>query len=222
MNKDLKIVQERTKTMIGIVAQIPTRMTMGDGGWSPTEVAHRLRGICDEVIAALDNIEEAQANRKVLTDDKIQQMSEQAHFERLHTGDESDDPAIEYGEGYRQGLKDARDNGYLAPAPVSAELVDSGDKMKAVWRKMVDNTWQYLAPGYAVYGTVAPKGDKWEWSARVMLNCRSSFSSGPTTGIATSLEGAKRITELVLYETGTITENNTTPADWIVRYITTA
>ena len=63
-----------------------------------------------KAIAALDRIEAAQSVRKVLTDEEI---------ERIRITREREDGRMattKYGYGFRDGLRYARDNGYLAPS----------------------------------------------------------------------------------------------------------
>lgn len=74
----------------------------------------------------------------------------------------------------------------------------------AEWRMLKEGYWQYWSPGYAVYGTVAPMdgGERWIWDARVMFECERPDMQR-TKGVAKSLEGAKRIVEVVCSETGT-------------------
>lgn len=78
------------------------------------------------------------------------------------------------------------------------------ENLPAEWREMADGYWQYLAPGYAVYATIALLEDnlRWAWDARVMFNCERK-DNHRTAGIATSKEGAMRIVEAVCSETGT-------------------
>lgn len=75
--------------------------------------------------------------------------------------------------------------------------------LPAKWREMPDGHWQYHAPGYAVYGTIVPMDDgKWQWDARVMCDCDRPDKQR-TRGVALSMDGAKRIVEIICTETGT-------------------
>ena len=83
--------------------------------------------------------------------------------------------------------------------------------MKAEWREIVGETgrrrWQLWMPGYAILGTVAEAEDgKFIWCARVMANCRlPDVAAAAPAGKALTLEGSKRIVEVLIEETGTVT-----------------
>ena len=73
---------------------------------------------------------------------------------------------------------------------------------------MKDESWQYITP-LAVVGTIEESGvrrGKWFWSARVMADCRKEAAGGPIVGYALTLDGAKRIVEVLCEETGTTDE----------------
>ena len=75
----------------------------------------------------------------------------------------------------------------------------------AVWREINNDHWQYHAPGYAVYATIVPvknKKGRWLWDVRVMFSCERPDRQR-TKGVATTLEGAMRIVEIICSETGT-------------------
>ena len=80
----------------------------------------------------------------------------------------------------------------------------------AEWRKIsrdgAKDGWQFWMPGYAVLGTVFEAEDgKFVWSARVMANCRLPNLAGDApSGKVLTLEGAKRVVELLVAETGTV------------------
>ena len=83
------------------------------------------------------------------------------------------------------------------------------------WRSIEKDgivSWQYRGQS-GVYGTVEKANDieneMWIWSARVMLKCRlPRVSSPPPTGKALSLEGAKKVVELLCEVTGTLTDRD--------------
>ncbi|MGD9157222.1 MAG: hypothetical protein PVG39_02335 [Desulfobacteraceae bacterium] len=72
------------------------------------------------------------------------------------------------------------------------------------WRMVSDGYWQYL-DWLSVYGTVTPTEDgKFLWCARVMVACRLPDIGGPPPrGKALTLEGAKKVVELLCEVTGT-------------------
>lgn len=81
-------------------------------------------------------------------------------------------------------------------------------KIKAIWKQLKGGSWQYSTPGYAVHGRVENsnlKPELWFWSAGTTAHCRPNPSDPPPRGYATSLEGAKRIIEILVKETGTLT-----------------
>ena len=81
-------------------------------------------------LAALDRIEAAQAGRKVLTDEEIEQAAEWEY------GPVDQQDRITAKHHFKHGMKRCRDNGYLAPNPVPSELVEAGDVMKQWLGKM--------------------------------------------------------------------------------------
>jgi len=78
-------------------------------------------------------------------------------------------------------------------------------KSKAYWRQVKDG-WQYMVPLAVIGGIEASekRPGKWWWNARIMCDCRNEIAGPPLTGYANSLEGAKRIVEILCEETGTI------------------
>ena len=85
------------------------------------------------------------------------------------------------------------------------------NKHKTSWRQISDGSWQYMVP-IAVIGTVYKDTigeDYWIWNARIMCDCTIPFGAPSLRGKARSLEGAKRIVEVLCEETGTILENTT-------------
>lgn len=150
-NEDIKTIQECNETMLRLIAQMPTRMTMNDGGWSPVEVAHRFRGICDDVKSALDRLEVKQPTRtmdmdaieltasltapqqsKRLTDEEIGRYVSR-EYERACDAELSFD-----GDALRRSLIDARGHGYLGGLTVD-------EVMEVVVRALDDHdntNWQ--------------------------------------------------------------------------------
>jgi len=76
---------------------------------------------------------------------------------------------------------------------------------RQVARKGDDPYWQYLSPGYAVYGTVVPsktRSGMFEWDARVMFPCEGRDDRNPNGKVPT-LEQVQRIVEVVCECTAT-------------------
>lgn len=71
---------------------------------------------------------------------------------------------------------------------------------KPRWRQLFNGSWQYVLP-LAVIGTVTYVDKYWVWSARVMEEYR--IDGKAIQGKATTLEGSKKIVEIVCKETGT-------------------
>jgi hypothetical protein len=111
----------------------------------------------------------------------------------------------------------------LQRARVRAGVTDIGN-LPAMWVKSWNKSkdlpedvdvWRYRAPGYATYAYVTgplPKhsediepsqeSKRWKWEAGVMV-CMYPKGSDRIKGYAASLEGAKRIVEVLCQETGT-------------------
>lgn len=86
--------------------------------------------------------------------------------------------------------------------------------MKAVWRKLKKDYWQYHDPRYAVFGTVEKEispgipmaVDFYCWSAIVVNDCRMDGLK-PIKGKTRSLKKAKHVVEVLLKETDTLSKN---------------
>ena len=75
-----------------------------------------------KAIAALDRIEAAQSVRKVLTDEEIEKILHKKSINGMG-------PTYQW--EWRQALKHARDNGYLAPT--AGLTVDEGEQLVKEW-----------------------------------------------------------------------------------------
>lgn len=85
------------------------------------------------------------------------------------------------------------------------------------WQETNPGAWRFHAPGYAVYGYVRRRSAAqfaWEWEARTMIGARVEEGQErwkPFVGRAETLEGARRIVEALLRETGTVPKPKETP-----------
>ncbi len=76
-----------------------------------------------------------------------------------------------------------------------------------VWVQEHKKRHAFLAPSYALYGTVfkiRDTDDLWSWEAKTDLSCQRNQSGLPFQGYAPTLEGAKAIVETLLVETDTV------------------
>lgn len=82
---------------------------------------------------------------------------------------------------------------------------------------MGSGRWQLWIPGYAVMGTVDEANGENRWEARTMTHYTPEGICGPPFhGRAPTLNRAKRLVEVLLMETDTLTDNGAalrTPVD---------
>ena len=72
------------------------------------------------------------------------------------------------------------------------------------WVQITDDHWTFTNESGVFYGTVYLDQDEWRWEARVVISAKMNPGDPPLTGRATSLDGARRIVETLLQETGTV------------------
>jgi hypothetical protein len=91
------------------------------------------------------------------------------------------------------------------------------------WIQTADDYWMFTDENGVRRGTAYLSQDGWCWEARVATSAKMNPGDPPLTGRATSLEGAKRIVETLLQETGTVTpqadEHNTGLSSSAVRLL---
>ena len=116
---------------------------------------------------ALTILEELESSSRpdMLTEEGIERLAVDAHAERTHTDDPNDDPAKEYGEGYRAALRYARDR-FSAPPAIDVEKIM---EVVSAYRKDI---------GYSVWNM----SDE-EWYAGLRSRLLSLLSPGKGEGV---------------------------------------
>ena len=78
------------------------------------------------------------------------------------------------------------------------------------WIQTATDHWMFVYEDRVCYGTVYLEQDEWCWEARVATSAKMNPGDPPLTGRAISIEGAKRIVQTLLRETGTVADEDET------------